>query len=89
MARFSAYLRRVAPDVVHGHGSKGGALRAAEPADESRRGAVAPTRRTAAASITAAAPPLNSLYMLVERALAPMTDVFLFESAYIAGRFDA
>ena len=24
MARFSAYLRRVAPDIVHGHGSKGG-----------------------------------------------------------------
>ena len=27
--------------------------------------------------------------MLAERALAPLTDVFLFESAYIAGRFDA
>jgi len=27
--------------------------------------------------------------MLAERALAPLTDVFLFESAYIADRFDA
>ena len=26
--------------------------------------------------------------MLAERLLAPLTDVFLFESAYIAGRFD-
>jgi glycosyltransferase involved in cell wall biosynthesis len=27
-------------------------------------------------------------YMLAERAMAPLTDVFLFESAYIAGRYD-
>jgi glycosyltransferase involved in cell wall biosynthesis len=32
--------------------------------------------------------PLHRAYMLVEKALTPMTDVFLFESAYIAGRFD-
>src|SRR5580692_6225704 len=25
LARFSAFLRRVRPDIVHGHGSKGGA----------------------------------------------------------------
>ena len=89
MARFSAYLRRAAPDIVHGHGSKGGLYARLERADQSRRRRCAPTRRTAAASTTAAAPPCNRAYMLAERALAPLTDLFLFESAYIAGRFDA
>jgi glycosyltransferase involved in cell wall biosynthesis len=88
MARFAAFIRRAAPDIVHGHGSKGGlyarlsaitnptvALRAYTPHGGSfnyRPGTM-----------------LNRAYMLAERALAPLTDVFLFESAYIAGRFDA
>ena len=87
MARFSAFVRRAAPNVVHGHGSKGGlyarlsaltnpgaAVRAYTP----HGGSFNYRRGTA----------INHLYMLVERALAPLTDVFLFESAYIAGRFD-
>ena len=87
MAHFSAYLRRVAPDVVHGHGSKGGLYArlsgltnpgAARRAYTPHGGSFNYRRGTA----------LNSLYMLVERALAPLTDIFLFESAYIADRFD-
>jgi glycosyltransferase involved in cell wall biosynthesis len=87
MTRFSAYLRRVAPDIVHGHGSKGGLY--------ARLSAI--TNPTAA--LRAYTPhggsfnyrpgtAVNRAYMLAERALAPLTDVFLFESAYIAGRFD-
>jgi len=88
MARFSAYLRRAAPDIVHGHGSKGGLyarLSRLTNAGTARRaytphgGSFNYRRGTA----------VNNLYMLVERALAPLTDIFLFESAYIAGRFDA
>ena len=88
MARFAAFIRRTAPDVVHGHGSKGGlyarlsaitnprvALRAYTPHGGSFN------YRPGTAS--------HRVYMLAERALAPLTDVFLFESAYIAGRFDA
>jgi glycosyltransferase involved in cell wall biosynthesis len=88
MARFAAFIRRAAPDVVHGHGSKGGLY--------ARLSAI--TNPTAA--LRAYTPhggsfnyrpgtTLNRAYMLAERALAPLTDVFLFESAYIAGRFDA
>ncbi len=87
MARFAAFIRRAAPDVVHGHGSKGGLY--------ARLSAI--TNPTAA--LCAYTPHggsfnyrpgtiLNRAYMLAERALAPLTDVFLFESAYIAGRFD-
>jgi glycosyltransferase involved in cell wall biosynthesis len=88
MARFSAYLRRVEPDIVHGHGSKGGLYArlsrltnpgAARRAYTPHGGSFNYRRGTA----------VNGLYMLVERALAPLTDIFLFESAYIAGRFDA
>jgi glycosyltransferase involved in cell wall biosynthesis len=88
MARFAAFIRRAAPDVVHGHGSKGGLY--------ARLSAI--TNPTAA--LRAYTPhggsfnyrpgtALNRAYMFAERALAPLTDVFLFESAYIAGRFDA
>jgi glycosyltransferase involved in cell wall biosynthesis len=88
MARFAAFIRRAAPDVVHGHGSKGGLY--------ARLSAITNPTTTLRAytphggsfnyrSGTA----LNRAYMLAERALAPLTDVFLFESAYIAGRFDA
>ena len=88
MARFAAFIRRAAPDVVHGHGSKGGLY--------ARLSAIT----TPTAALRAYTPhggsfnyrpgtKLNRAYMLAERALAPLTDVFLFESAYIAGRFDA
>ena len=42
-----------------------------------------------AASTTGQAAPFIAVYMTVERLLTPLTDVFLFESAYIASRFDA
>ncbi len=87
LARLSAFLRRTDPDVVHGHGSKGGvyarfsrlagrnaAIRAYTPHGGSfnyRPGSL-----------------LHRAYMTAEALAAPLTDVFLFESAYIAGRFD-
>jgi glycosyltransferase involved in cell wall biosynthesis len=83
--RFRQWLARVEPDVVHGHGAKGGLL-----ARLARRGR----------SIVAYTPHGGSfnyhpgtfahwLYMRVETALARPTDLFLFESDYIAGRFEA
>jgi glycosyltransferase involved in cell wall biosynthesis len=83
-------LRRLlSPDVVHCHGSKGGVY-GRVPA------LFAPRRRY----VTAYTPHGGSfnykpgsrehrLYMGVERVLEPATDMFLFESRFIAGRFEA
>lgn len=81
--------RRTAPQVVHAHGSKGGVY-ARLPA------LLSPSRRY----VTAYTPHGGSfnyrpgsaehrVYMGVERLLEPATDMFLFESAFIAGRFQA
>jgi glycosyltransferase involved in cell wall biosynthesis len=89
IAACHAFLTRVGADVAHGHGSKGG-LYARAP------GLLNPT----AGPIRAYTPhggsfnyrpgtTLNRAYMGVERILARATDVLLFESGYIAGRFDA
>ncbi len=89
LARLCRWLEDVEPHVVHGHGSKGGALarlsRVAGAAPDAVR-AYTPhggsfNYRTGSA--------VHRLYMLVERRLAPLTDAFLFESAYIESRFDA
>lgn len=74
-------------NVLHGHGSKGAVY---------ARLARAPALDTAA--IRAYTPHggsvnyhpgtfLNRLYMLAEKALARRTDIFLFESEYVANRF--
>jgi glycosyltransferase involved in cell wall biosynthesis len=81
--------KRIAPQIVHAHGSKGGVY-ARLPA------LVSPGRRY----VTAYTPHGGSfnykpgstehrVYMAVERLLEPATDMFLFESAFIAGRFEA
>lgn len=80
---------RIAPQIVHAHGSKGGVY-ARLPA------LVSPRRRY----ITAYTPHGGSfnykpgsaehrVYMTIERLLERATDMFLFESAFIAGRFEA
>jgi glycosyltransferase involved in cell wall biosynthesis len=80
---------RLDPDVVHCHGSKGG-LYGRLPA------LVSPGRRY----VTAYTPHGGSfnykpggaehkVYMAVERLLERATDMFLFESRFIAGRFEA
>lgn len=84
-----ATRRRIAPQIVHAHGSKGGVY-ARLPA------LVSPGR----SYVTAYTPHGGSfnykpgsaehrIYMAVERMLEPATDMFLFESAFIAGRFEA
>jgi glycosyltransferase involved in cell wall biosynthesis len=74
-------VRRLHPDVLHGHGSKGGFY--------ARATAFLPGP---GAEIRAYTPhggsfhrqPFHSLYMLVERLVASKTDVLYFESDYIA-----
>ena len=86
-ARFSAFLRRANPDVVHGHGSKGGAYARASALINPGVAVRAYTPHGGSFNYRPGSA-LNRAYMLAERAMAPLTDVFLFESAYIAGRFD-
>jgi glycosyltransferase involved in cell wall biosynthesis len=81
--------KRIGPQIVHAHGSKGGVY-ARLPA------LLSPGR----AYVTAYTPHGGSfnykpgsaehrIYMTIERLLEPATDMFLFESAFIAGRFEA
>jgi glycosyltransferase involved in cell wall biosynthesis len=85
----AASRRRLAPQVVHAHGSKGGVY-ARLPA------LVSPWRDY----VTAYTPHGGSfnykpggtehrVYMTIERLLERATDMFLFESRFIAGRFEA
>ncbi len=81
-------IRQCRPDVVHGHGSKGGFF------------ARAPGLLPGAADCVRAYTPhggsfnykpgtfINGVYMMAEAALARATDMFLFESAFIGRRFD-
>jgi glycosyltransferase involved in cell wall biosynthesis len=86
LAQFRRWLAHVAPDVVHGHGAKGGAL--ARLAGRGRStGIVAYTPHGGSFHYRPGAL-THRLYVRVEAALARATDLFLFESDYIAGRFE-
>ncbi|MGD0761795.1 MAG: glycosyltransferase [Roseiarcus sp.] len=89
MARFVAWLGKVKPDVVHGHGSKGGAYARLSGWRTFGGGPIRAYTPHGGSFNYHVGSALHRAYMLVEKALAPMTDVFLFESAYIAGRFDS
>jgi glycosyltransferase involved in cell wall biosynthesis len=89
IAHFMKKVAEAKPDIVHGHGSKGG-FYARLPG----------LLRPASGPIRAYTPHggsfnyqpgsiMHRAYMATERLLTLSTDVFLFESAYIAGRFDA
>ncbi len=74
---------------MHGHGSKGGVL-----ARASRMAGFAPAAVRAytphgGSFIHRPGSPAHRLYMTIERLLVPLTDAFLFESAYVEGCFDS
>lgn len=84
--------RRIAalkPDIVHGHGSKGGVY--------ARLTGLFSGRRSPARVYTPHGGSLNyepgsrshRVFMTMEALLAARTDALLFESAFIAGRFEA
>lgn len=80
---------RLAPDIVHAHGSKGGVY--------ARLPALVTPKRAYVTAYTPHGGSFNykpgsiehKIYMAVERLLERATDMFLFESAFIAGRFEA
>lgn len=80
---------RLVPDIVHAHGSKGGVY--------ARLPALVTPKRAYVTAYTPHGGSFNykpgsiehKVYMAVERLLERATDMFLFESAFIAGRFEA
>ena len=89
VARFVKKIGEVKPDIVHGHGSKGG-LYARLP--WLWRPAHGPIRAYTPHGGSFNYQPeglLRRAFLATEKLLTLSTDVYLFESAYIAGRFDA
>jgi glycosyltransferase involved in cell wall biosynthesis len=78
-ARFMRLIRRLKPDVLHGHGAKAGAFIRLKPRSNK-------TLRVYTPHGGSLHYPLNTLkgavYSRVERALMNSTDLFLFESAF-------
>jgi glycosyltransferase involved in cell wall biosynthesis len=85
---FGRFLERTRPDVVHGHGSKGGLFaRLSGGLGRSARPIRAYTPHGGSFNYPPGA--RRALYMAVERALAPRTDLFLFESDHIRAKCEA
>ncbi len=81
------HARRVKADVVHGHGSKGG-LYARLPGLVRRENPPVRGYTPHGGSFNhIAAPMVQATYMGVEKLLAAVTDMLLFESIFIANRF--
>ena len=79
--------RDTQPDVVHGHGSKGG-LHARLPGFWPSRTVRAYTPHGGSFNCRPGTS-VHKIYMAAERLLKRSTDIFLFESAFIADRFRA
>jgi glycosyltransferase involved in cell wall biosynthesis len=76
--RLSERIRIAAPDVIHGHGAKGAAY--ARLARAPRRAIRVYTPH--GGSLHYGVSPVGLLYLLLERALMPRTDLLLFESEF-------
>lgn len=77
LARVFRTVRGVAPDVLHGHGAKGGACARLAPGTSIR------VYTPHGGSLHYGPGTLRgTIYGAMERALAPRTDLFLFESSY-------
>lgn len=84
-----ALRRQLAPDVVHCHGSKGGVYgRIPALLSSGRRYVTAYTPHGGSFNYMPGSAQ-HKIYMSVERLLESATDMFLFESRFIAGRFEA
>jgi glycosyltransferase involved in cell wall biosynthesis len=82
-SRVQSVARRGAPDILHGHGAKGGlyARIAGSRLKEGRKPVRAYTPHGGSLHYSASSP-TGFVYLAVERFLARRTDVFLFESQY-------
>jgi glycosyltransferase involved in cell wall biosynthesis len=89
LAKFRRLVARVQPDILHGHGSKGGFYARSIGMGRGHRGPARAYTPHGGSFNFQPGTLTHRAYMAAERMLAMNTDVFLFESAYIAGRFNA
>lgn len=85
--RVALHAARLNADVVHGHGSKGGAYARIPALLPHRRGAIRAYTPHGGSFNYRSTPLVERGYMAVERMLVAGTDVFLFESSFIAQQF--
>jgi glycosyltransferase involved in cell wall biosynthesis len=78
-ARFQRMIRKLKPDVLHGHGAKAGAFMRLRTASRDRIRVYTPHGGSLHFPLATLK---GSLYARVERALMNDTDLFLFESAF-------
>lgn len=88
LSALSSLVHRTRPTVLHGHGSKGGLFARLAPAGRRAHPVRAYTPHGGSFNYRPGTP-LHGLYMQAESLLSHRTDVFLFESEYIAGRYRA
>src|SRR5450631_1079287 len=89
ISQFVRLVRRTRPDIVHGHGSKGGLFARLPWLIQRSDGPVRAYTPHGGSFNYRPGALSHRTYMAAERLLSLSTDVFLFESAYIAGRYDA
>jgi glycosyltransferase involved in cell wall biosynthesis len=89
LVRVRRTAREVRPSVIHGHGSKGGAYARFAAPSGGRDGTIRVYTPHGGSFHYPPGSARHAPYMAAERFLARRTDVFLFESDYIAGRFHA
>lgn len=83
-----ALVRDLKADVLHGHGSKGGLYARFDAAIIGRTGPVRAYTPHGGSFNYEQGTTIHHAYMLIERFLKRGTDVFTFESKYVADRFD-
>lgn len=89
LVKIAKRLAELDPDVVHGHGSKGGFFaRVTGPPFAPVRGVRCYTPHGGSLNYLPGSR-LHHAYMIIEAMLARRTDLLLFESGFIAGRFEA
>ncbi len=79
--RISGRIGAIAPDVLHGHGAKGAALARLTPSAPDAIRAYTPH---GGSLVYCPGTLTGGFYRSLERILNPLTDLFLFESSYIA-----
>jgi glycosyltransferase involved in cell wall biosynthesis len=87
LLRIQARLRELRPDVIHGHGSKGGSFARLPGLLPLQRGVIRAYTPHGGSFNYKPGSLSNRAYMLAERVLERGTDLFLFESDYIGKRF--
>jgi glycosyltransferase involved in cell wall biosynthesis len=88
LSHFVKKVGELKPDVVHGHGSKGGLYARLPGLLRPERGPVRAYTPHGGSFNYLPGSLQHRMFMATEKLLTLSTDVFLFESAYIAGRFD-